>query len=237
MIIDCIADLHGYFPKLEGGDLLIVAGDLTALDYLNEYKEFNEWIGKQTYKLKIVIGGNHDGYLEARNNDFLPNCKYLCDSGTEFIYEESYSPRDCISGITNDVILYREKKLKVYGSPWTKRFPGMNPDAMAFTVDTDKELATKWALIPDDTDILITHSPAWGFGDKVDRGYAIENVGSKSLAKWVLEHQNTLRLHVFGHIHEGYGIYKPEYCSPLSVNASHVNEYYKPVNKPIRVEL
>ncbi len=30
MIIDCISDLHGYYPKLEGGDLLIVAGDLTA---------------------------------------------------------------------------------------------------------------------------------------------------------------------------------------------------------------
>ena len=30
MIIDCIADLHGHYPKLEGGDLLIVAGDLTA---------------------------------------------------------------------------------------------------------------------------------------------------------------------------------------------------------------
>jgi Icc-related predicted phosphoesterase len=32
MIIDCISDLHGAQPKLEGGDLLIVAGDLTARD-------------------------------------------------------------------------------------------------------------------------------------------------------------------------------------------------------------
>jgi hypothetical protein len=32
MIIDCIADLHGHYPKLDGGDLLIICGDLTARD-------------------------------------------------------------------------------------------------------------------------------------------------------------------------------------------------------------
>ena len=30
MIVDRISDLHGHYPQLEGGDLLIVAGDLTA---------------------------------------------------------------------------------------------------------------------------------------------------------------------------------------------------------------
>ena len=38
MIIDCISDLHGFFPKLEGGDLLIIAGDLTARDKPEESK-------------------------------------------------------------------------------------------------------------------------------------------------------------------------------------------------------
>ena len=32
MIIDCISDLHGAYPHLEGGDLLIVGGDLTSRD-------------------------------------------------------------------------------------------------------------------------------------------------------------------------------------------------------------
>ncbi len=47
MVIDCIADLHGYYPNLDGGDLLIVAGDLTANDKSHQYIEFYKWIQKQ----------------------------------------------------------------------------------------------------------------------------------------------------------------------------------------------
>jgi len=37
MIIDCISDLHGYYPELEGGDLLIIAGDLIGhFDRINQ---------------------------------------------------------------------------------------------------------------------------------------------------------------------------------------------------------
>lgn len=38
MIIDCIADLHSHYPKLDGGDLLIVAGDLTDRDSLEHVR-------------------------------------------------------------------------------------------------------------------------------------------------------------------------------------------------------
>lgn len=33
MIIDCVGCLHGNFPKLDVGDLLIFTGDLTAQDH------------------------------------------------------------------------------------------------------------------------------------------------------------------------------------------------------------
>lgn len=235
MIIDCISDLHGHYPILEGGDLLIVAGDLTARDMHEEYCKFYDWLNHQNYTKKIFIGGNHDNYIQKADNDYLldlmksgyDRCGYLCDSGTEF------------------------EGLKIWGTPWTKTFPGMNPKCMAFTepygCDQEEWLAEHWALIPEDTDILITHSPPYGIRDKAkrynERGYwnpeyAYENVGSKSLALRVSRMANPPKLWVWGHIHESYGRDQAVRQKPcIMVNASHVNEIYDPVNEPIRVIL
>ena len=60
MIIDCISDLHGHFPDLRGGDLLLIAGDLTARDIEPEYFKFFDWLDEQKYRKKILIAGNHD---------------------------------------------------------------------------------------------------------------------------------------------------------------------------------
>lgn len=209
--IDCISDLHGHYPKLEGGDILIVAGDLTESDQQYQYLEFREWISLQPYKKKVFICGNHDNQIENGNFYFSSEwmgAEYLCDSGTEF------------------------DGLKIWGSPWTKTFEGMNPHCKAFTCDTEEELAEKWALIPDDINILVTHSPPHGCYLDQDRNGNM--MGSTSLADrlWKL----SVKLHVFGHIHEGYGFH-PVIGNPNWVNASHVNERYEPVNKPIRIEL
>jgi Icc-related predicted phosphoesterase len=207
MIIYCIADLHGNYPELEGGDLLIVAGDYTARDTPPEYIEMACWMARQKYRHRVFIGGNHDNQM----TDWFPmkyaGADYLFDSGIEF------------------------EGLKIWGSPWTKTFPGMNPHCKAFTVDTEEELAQKWTLIPNDTDILITHSPSFGNLDITERG---ESVGS--LLLWMKMLIVRPKIHVFGHIHEAYGY--AEHANGIKlVNASHVNERYKPVNKPIRILL
>jgi len=208
MIIDCISDLHGYFPKLERGDLLIVAGDLTGRDLPEERLLFLQWLSKQNYRKKIWIAGNHDNSLVDIKFSKLreDSAEYLCDSGTEF------------------------EGLKIWGSPWTKTFLDMNPECKAFTVDTEEELAEKWALIPHDVDILITHGPPHGILDA--------KLGSKSLRR--IMGRVKPKLWVCGHIHEGFGEIKDESLKGVSyhfVNCSHVNEYYEPVNKPIRVIL
>lgn len=242
MIIDCISDLHGHFPKLEGGDLLIIAGDLTAQDTFGEYLEFLRWLRNQDYKKKIFISGNHDGCLVGqwpgetkgsfRENEGFYNFDYLLDSGTEFSY--------CIDGYPEEdekFLPSGHRTLKIWGSPWTKRFEGMNPHCMAFTVDTEEELAEKWEKIPRDIDILITHSPSQGVLDEVQNyeDGQIESVGSSSLIKPMIK--SGCRLHVFGHIHEGYGKFHNRILGITYVNASHVDKRYRPVNKPIRVEL
>lgn len=225
MIIDCVSDLHGYYPKLEGGDLLIVAGDLTTTGEHHSYYEFCSWLERQDYEEKIIIAGNHDnglvdGYEGVKYGfDFSGWATYLCDSGTEF------------------------EGLKIWGSPWTRRFEDMNPHCMAFTCETEEELAEKWKLIPSDIDILITHSPAQGVLDEIEgdewdeytEQYSINNVGSSSLIKPLVK--SGCRLHICGHIHESYGKFYNPINGITYVNASHVNERYEPVNKPIRVIL
>ena len=117
----------------------------------------------------------------------------------------------------------------------------MNSKCMAFTVDTEEELAEKWSEIPDDTDILITHGPKWGTFDRVGNDFT----GSQSLLLWISEHKNTLQLHVHGHIHEYHGIYDfrslqkrmNDLITPVYINCSYVNERYQPVNKPITIEI
>lgn len=216
MIIDCISDLHGEYPILEGGDLLIIAGDLTKKDIVNDFLTFCSWTRNQKYEDIIVIAGNHDNYLQnhihVEDLEDAGEFIYLCDSGTEF------------------------EGLKIWGSPWTKTFKGMNPHCKAFTYDTEEELAEKWAMIPDNIDILITHSPSFGNYDwiKEASGRIGPSVGSLSL--WMRTLQIRPKLHVFGHIHEAYGHCKHE-NGILLVNASHVNENYEPVNKPIRIIL
>lgn len=214
MIVDMVSDLHGFYPKLEGGDLLIVAGDLTARDKFPEYCDTFQWIAGSNYKKKILVAGNHDNLLQT--DDWFAKMtidfEYLCDSGTEF------------------------EGLKIWGSPWTRTFKGMNPKCKAFTVDTEEELAEKWTLIPDDVDILVTHSPPHGMLDENTQG---KMCGSSTLIERIFKTKT--KLHVFGHIHEAHEMHS---CSEGStffpmifVNASHVNEHYQPVNKPIRMIL
>lgn len=228
MIIDCISDLHGFYPKLEGGDLLIVAGDLTARDSYDELDYFERWLKIQNYKSKIIIAGNHDGYIE-RNPDWLIGSEfiYLCDSSTNFSYFIDGFPQE-----DEKFLPTGHRTLKIWGSPWTPTFCNWH-----FMLDRGAPIKAKWDLIPDDIDILITHGPPYSILDKVDissRGDKHKHAGCTDLMNRIPKLKN-LKLHVFGHIHEGYG--HEVINGTHFVNASHVNEAYEPVNKPIRIEL
>lgn len=219
MIVDLIGCTHGHYPELEGGDLLIVTGDLTARDTSDEHLRFLQWIESQKYRKKIYISGNHDNLLQNLYPEKEVLCRenngvtYLCDSGTEF------------------------EGLKIWGSPWTSTFEGMNPHCMAFTCDTEEDLESKWALIPDDIDILITHGPPYGILDGIPNEYdgTMFYVGSSSLREHVMARIKP-KLNVFSHIHECGGKLVDTVVTKF-VNCSHVNENYKPVNKPVRVVL
>ncbi len=136
----------------------------------------------------------------------LDSFEYLCDNTIEF------------------------EGLKIHGSPWSPHFCGVNSKCTAFMLP-DEHLAEKFSLIPDDLDILLTHTPPYSILDKNIYG---ERCGSKSLLK-VLEEKAKPKHHFFGHINEQHGKVISKWQSYF-YNVSYVNERYKPCS-PIGVRI
>lgn len=88
----------------------------------------------------------------------------------------------------------------------------------------------KIARIPQQTDILVSHCPPFGILDKSAFG---ANMGNEDLRKQV-EIINP-RYHLFGHIHEAYGVYKTSRTT--FVNGAVVDENYEPVNHPVVITI
>lgn len=213
MKIVCLSDTHNCNQQIAvpEGDILIHAGDATIQGSVPEIEAFNEWFANLPHKYKIFVAGNHDWLFEINN---LYARKLLSD---KIIYLQDSSVK--IEG------------LKIYGSPWQPRFFDW-----AFNLMRGAELAEKWKLIPNDTDILITHGPPNGILDEVPRKFFVENTGCEELMKKVEElSKNNLKLHIFGHIHCGYG--QTEKFGVKFVNASNCDESYEPSQSPIVIEI
>lgn len=203
--IVAISDTHGHHHALEipPGEILVHAGDITNTGELEGVDDFNEWLGILPHPHKIVIAGNHDFCFE-RNREasepLLTNCTYLRDSGAT------------VMGI------------RFWGSPWQPWFFNW-----AFNLQRGEEIRRKWDLIPGDTDVLITHGPPYGHGDRTNSGVL---VGCRDLLDAIEIIRP--RLHVFGHIHEGYGVSSNDHTA--LVNASNCDLSYHPVNPPVVLE-
>jgi len=210
MKIVLISDTHNKhdFIDVPEGDVLIHSGDATMGGRMEEILNFGRWFARQPHALKIFVAGNHDLMFEKN----LDSAKFLLPSSITYLQDSKV--------VFNGV--------KFYGSPWQPRFFDW-----AFNVDRGPEIAKKWALIPEDTNVLITHGPPFGIGDLVpdynDKTKTL-NVGDEELLKRVNQLQQ-LKLHTFGHIHEGAGIHGK------FVNASSLNGKYQYVNKPIEIEI
>lgn len=85
------------------------------------------------------------------------------------------------------------KGLKIYGSPWTPMFHNW-----AFMHSRDK-MYKVWENVPSGLDILVTHGPPAGIMDRTGTDHA----GCSALTNLVMYKPPII--HIFGHIHEGYG--------------------------------
>lgn len=192
--------------EVPDGDLVVHAGDFTGTGTPWQIMQAGLWFSSLPHKSKIFIAGNHDFGFEKRKKESIenfPNCTYLEDSGIE------------IEG------------LKIYGSPHQPWFFDW-----AFNLQRGPEIRKKWDLIPDDTDILITHGPPMGILDKNREG---DSVGCEELYDTIFTRLKKLKLHIFGHIHEGYG--QVEINGIQFINASICTRNYHATNKPIVIDL
>ena len=161
MKVVCISDTHNKADEiiLPKGDVLIHAGDFSLAGYPEEVAKFNDFLKQAPFEIKIVIAGNHDLTFDIENYE-----KQLYQQ----FHKKLPIPLDPVAtkAILTDCIYledtsYHLKGYKVYGSPYTPTYHNW-----AFNLDRGKEIESKWAQIPDDTDILITHGPPHHILDK-----------------------------------------------------------------------
>lgn len=224
MIITLLSDTHTKHRLVEsflpGGDILIHAGDFMSSGYNpTEAEAFFSWFdGIKNYDTKIFIAGNHDRIMEndpswaAGVLSGYKTIEYLQDDGLTLYFD----------GPNGD---YPEDNIHIWGSPWQPKFRNWG-----FNLERGEEIAKKWSLIPQNTDILITHGPPFGKLDFVNRDGV--NVGCEELMKKVSDVMP--KIHVFGHIHEGSG-YQFDGTTHF-FNAAVLNDRYEFRHKPVTID-
>ena len=224
--IAAISDMHGMLEGLDphGCEICIIAGDFSEQtgfgrvamkaqrDWIHD--EFFEWTGRFPDTTFIVVAGNHDLCLDPAMTsrysgenwkiEWPSNVKYLCDSGVE-VYG-----------------------LKFYGMPWIPIINYM----WAFEAEHEK-LKTVFSAIPENIDVLVTHSPPRppGYlGDvSLEFGADSDKFGSSELADAIFKKKP--RRVFCGHIHSG--SHNPFMFGDTVVqNVSRVNESYEVTYEP-----
>lgn len=209
MKIVMISDTHGKSPAVPDGDILIHAGDLTMQGRPEEVYDASRWLKTLPHKYKIVIAGNHDFLFEQ----YPAEAENMLGEDVHYLNNSS----TLIQG------------LRIWGSPVTPWFCDW-----AFNVERGEDIRAYWAQIPENTHIVITHGPPRGILDQAAPHKNTEHLGCDDLLMRIKEIKPLI--HVFGHIHGGYGCYRDSNGTEF-YNASILNEAYQISNEPWVVSL
>ena len=198
----CISDTHELTCEVPQGDVLIFAGDLTNCGSVQAIQKQVDWLASLPHQHIVVIAGNHDSYLDPRSRGSLAESQragsvdwkrvhYLqhCSKTLNVAVQRSEShSRDPLlrSGI---------RTLRVYGAP---QIPACGPMSQ-FAFQYPRGLDAWSETVPEDTDVLVTHTPPKSHLDlPLPDGQGCE---------YLLAEVKRVRpaLHVFGHVHWGAG--------------------------------
>jgi Icc-related predicted phosphoesterase len=202
-----ISDTHSRhdFIEIPDGDILFHCGDFSKRGRTPETIDFLNWFSRLPHRHKVFIAGNHDFIAEQAPDLFLTmipeNIIYLNNSGVT------------IEGIS------------IWGSPIQPWFYDW-----AFNRQRGPEIRKYWDMIPENTQILLTHGPPHGILDTTTDGRL---VGCQDLRERIAE-LPSLKIAAFGHIHEAYGCMEKE--GVLYINAASLTVEYEPNNKAVEVD-
>jgi Icc-related predicted phosphoesterase len=195
----CISDTHNRHRELRPlppGDVLIHSGDFTNFGKEDEVREFYEWFSEQSFKYKILIAGNHEITFDLDFDRQEARDRFHDGQWLDF--------KKIKEIITNDAsIIYLENEaveiegIKIWGSPHQPAFWGW-----AFNIPRGVGCRLMAEKIPTDTDILITHGPPARQRDLTEYG---TRVGCEDTLR-VIENRVKPIVHVFGHIHNSWGV-------------------------------
>lgn len=181
-------------------DTIIHCGDFTSSVIYNKEQtlDFLDWFNNLPIKNKILVAGNHDGFLYSlyQNNEIFD---FISNNYPNIIYLQD-----------NSVII---DGIKFYGTPWTLKYSDWD-----FMKINENELFKVFSLIDKDTNVLISHSPAETILD-----YSSGKILGSSSLKYQVERLQYLDYHLFGHIHNSYG-YR-DMKKYIAINSSFVKNH------------
>jgi Icc-related predicted phosphoesterase len=231
MRIVALSDQHGHLPEIPSCDLLIVAGDvcpdrfgpfLAMRDPDHQKAWFDRivrpWLANAPATYKIVTWGNHDWCGQL--------CSFRGDSPAEASLTDVQILVDDVTRVPSAGKTGQE--VSVWATPWSNQFM-----RWAF-MKQPGELAAVYAQIPEGIDIVVSHQPPYGYGDRAfDVGSEpTERLGSRELLN-ALDRVRP-KLVICGHIHGGHG--RTEYHGIPIFNVSVVDERYQLVHAPTVID-
>ncbi|EIW85373.1 Metallo-dependent phosphatase [Coniophora puteana RWD-64-598 SS2] len=225
----CISDTHSQIVPVPEGDVLIHAGDLCSWGLFKQLKPTLKWLVSLKHPVKVAVAGNHDLCLDkqwasyglqglgqkVRMNPSMRQQSLIAlqDIEEARAYIHGKSKKKGLHYLEHSPFSFKSpsgREWKMHGSPAAPAYV-----TGSFQYSTQEEAKALYDKIPDDVDILVTHTPPSNTLDRTKKG---THAGCPVLAER-LNQLSSCRLHVFGHIHESHGAEVSE-DGRVSVNAA-----------------
>jgi Icc-related predicted phosphoesterase len=218
MPVYAVADLHGNLPDVPGDcELLLIAGDICP-DFRPTKGRHWDVVDRGGQRQRAWLNGEFRAWLDGLADR---NIAVVATWGNhDFVGEHPYLvPKDLPWTLLVDQTVV-VNGLHIYGTPWV---PSLRDWAFYKGVT---DLQDRSDRVPDGIDVLMTHGPPYGAGDRIPTRMVGLNherrVGDETLVSAI--ERVRPKVVVCGHIHEDRGMHM---CGGVPVyNVAAVDAFY-----------